>query len=370
LGKCFATTSLLTQIIVAKYADSLPLYRQETILQRYGANVNRANMANWIIRLLDPMTPLLNRLSKHQKQHDYLQADETRIQVLKEDGKPTTSNKWMWVIRCGPPDKQAVRFHYDPSRAGAVARRLLEGFTGTLKADGYSGYGVLCKDNPDITRIGCFDHARRKFVDATRAAGTKKKTGKATKANVALSHIRKLYAIEKTIADKTPEQKYQARQEMALPILETFKTWLENNITKVLKGGLTYKAMQYALNQWEYLIGYCHDGKLNISNALAENAILPFAVGRRNWLFSDTSKGAHASAAFYSLIETAKTNNLEPYGYIKYILDNIAEANTADKLDKLLPWNVPVEHYTIKCSPEWQEVDLRSLTLHLLTWLT
>lgn len=308
-------------------------------------------MANWMIKLLGPMTPLLDLITDNQKTHDYLQADETRIQVLKETGKKATSDKWMWVIRGGPPNKPAVMFHYDPSRAGAVATRLLDGFTGTLQADGYSGYGVLCKDNPDIKRIGCFDHARRKFVDATRAADTKKKKGKPSKADVAISKIRKLYAIEKNIADKTTEEKYLARQEMAMPILNDLKRWLENNIAKVLKGGLTYKAMQYTLNQWEYLIGYCDDGNLNISNALAENAIRPFAVGRRNWLFSDTSKGAHASAAFYSLIETAKANNLEPYGYIKYILDNIAQADTLEKLEDLLPWNVPTDQATIKMAP-------------------
>ncbi len=178
LGKCFATTSLLAQIIVAKYADGLPLYRQEKILQRYGADINRANMANWMIKLLEPMTPLLTLMADTQKQHNYLQADETRLQVLKETGKKATSDKWMWVIRGGPPDKESVMFHYDPSRAGAVASRLLKGFSGTLQADGYSGYGVLCKDNPDIKRIGCLDHARRKFVDATRAADTKKKKSK------------------------------------------------------------------------------------------------------------------------------------------------------------------------------------------------
>lgn len=347
LGKCTVTTSLLAQIITAKYADGLPLYRQEGILKRYGGEVSRSNMANWIIGLEDVFRPLLNLVREQQNSGDYLQADESRMHVLKETGKSAQSDKWMWVIRGGPPDKPAVMFHYDPSRSGSVPVRLLDDFNGVLQADGYSGYAKVCKAN-QITRIGCWDHARRKFVEASQAAKVKKARGQPSKADVALGKIRKLYALEKKIADQTDEQKRQARQEIALPILNDLKAWLEKNISHLLKGGLTHKAMQYTLNQWDSLIGYCEDGHLNISNVLAENAIRPFAVGRKAWLFADTPKGAHASAACYSLIETAKANQLEPYGYIKYLLDQIAEADTLEKLEALLPWNVSREAFSIK----------------------
>ncbi|XP_014679963.1 PREDICTED: uncharacterized protein y4qI-like [Priapulus caudatus] len=347
LGKCSATTSLLAQIITAKYADGLPLYRQEGILKRYGAEISRTNMANWIIRLEDVFKPLMNLVREEQNSGDYLQADETRIQVLKETGKSAQSKQWMWVIRGGPPDKPAVMFHYDPSRSGEVPVRLLDDFTGVLQADGYSGYAQVCRVNK-ITRIGCWDHARRKFVEASKAAAVIKTKGRPTKADVALGKIRKLYTLESKIADQTPEQKYKARQAIAIPLLDDLKAWLDKNISRLLKGGLTHKAMQYTLNQWDSLIGYCEDGNLNISNVLAENAIRPFAIGRKAWLFSDTTQGAHASATCYSLIETAKANQLEPYGYIKYLLDHIGTADTLEKLEALLPWNVPKEVFAKK----------------------
>lgn len=341
LGKCFASLSLLTHIIVSKYADGLPLYRLENMLERYGGEISRTNMANWIIRLAEIFKPLINLMREVQRESDYLQADETRIQVLKEDGKSATSDKWMWVIRGGPPGHPSVIFDYDPSRSGTVAARLLEGFSGVLQADGYSGYNQLCREQ-NITRIGCWDHVRRKFVEAIKATGTKQKGQKPSKADIAVGKIRKLYAIEQSIKDQSDHEKKRVRQESSLPLLIEFKAWLELNVTRVLKGSQTYTAITYALNQWEFLTGYCEDGKLHISNALAENAIRPFALGRRAWLFADTAHGARASATCYSLIETAKANGLEPYAYIRHVLEHIATADTVEKLEMLLPWNVKV----------------------------
>ena len=283
LGKCIASVSLLACIVIAKYADALPLYRLERILARYGGNISRTAMANWIIRLDDVFRPLINLLQEHQHGGDYLQADETRIQVLKEDGKVATSDKWMWLIRGGPPDQPVVLFHYDASRGEAVPSRLLDGFTGVLQTDGYAGYNKVCRDNP-IIRIGCWDHARRKFVEASKAAPSKKQGQKVSKADLAIGKIRKLYAIEQRIKGLAPSEKTAQRQQLAQPVLDDLKTWLKANARRVPKDSLTYKAIQYTLNQWDYLIGYLDDGRLQISNALAENAIRPFAVGRRNWL--------------------------------------------------------------------------------------
>lgn len=342
LGKAKVGMSLLAWIIVSKYADGLPLYRQENILKRYDADVSRTSMAQWIIRLAALFQPMMERLRTIQNQSDYLQADETRLQVLKEKNKPAQSDKWMWVIRGGPPDKPSVLFDYDPSRGGAVATRLLEGFRGTLQADGYSGYAQVCRTN-QITRIGCMDHARRKFVEAVKAAKPKKSTRRVHvgKAEVAIGKIRKLYAIEEKIKDWEPHAKREARQELAKPVLADIHEWLNNNLTKVPTGGKTHIAIQYMLNQWDYLVGYCEDGNLNISNALAENAIRPFATGRKAWLFADTPHGARASAMCYSLIETAKANGLEPHSYILYLLQNIAGAETTEEREQLLPWNIP-----------------------------
>ena len=350
LGKCHASVSLLTHILVSKYADGLPLYRMESIFKRHKADVSRSNMAHWMIGLEAVFKPLLNLMREVQNSSDYLQADETRIQVLKEDGKTAQSKSWMWVIRGGPPDKPSVLFTYDPTRAGSVPAVLLDDFNGTLQCDGYIGYAAICKKN-SIRRIGCWDHARRKFVEAVNAAKPLKAAGKQskpTKADIALSKIRKLYRIEKKIADFEDAKKYEVRQTISLPILNELKVWLEKNVGRVMKGGHTRKAMEYTLNQWPSLLGYCEQGCLNISNALAENAIRPFAVGRKAWLFADTSRGAIASAACYSLIETAKANDLEPYAYIRYVLEHVGAADTLEKWEALLPWNVPLEKFSKK----------------------
>jgi len=339
LGKCIASVQLLAYILVSKYADALPLYRMEQILKRYGGSISRTTMANWVIRLDDVFKPLINLLREHQLEGDYLQADETRVQVLKEDGKPATSDKWMWLVRGGPPDQPAVLFEYDVSRSETVPSRLLDGFEGVLQADGYAGYNQVCRDNP-ITRIGCWDHARRKFVEASKAAPARKKGQTVSKADVAIGKIRKLYKIEGRIKDLTPEQKTVQREKLSQPVLDDLKVWLETNSRRVPKDSLTWTAINYTLNQWDLLIGYVQDGRLHISNALAENAIRPFAVGRRNWLFADTPRGARASATCYSLIETAKANGLEPSAYLRHVLQHIGAADTVEALEALLPWNV------------------------------
>ena len=345
LGKCIATPSLLGYIITSKYADGLPLYRLEQMFKRLGQEVSRTSMAHWIIRLDEVFQPLMNLLREEQNHATYLQADETRIQVLKEEGKTAQSDKWMWVTRGGPPGRPSVLFEYDPSRAGSVPVRLLDGFSGVLQADGYSGYSQVCKQS-GLTRIGCWDHARRKFIEATQAtpsvAKGKSKPG-ASKADVALGYIGKLYAIEREQKEHSDAERYQARQTRSVPLLAELKTWLENNVGKVMKGSLTRKAMEYTLGQWSYLVGYCERGDLHISNVLAENAIRPFAVGRKAWLFADSAQGAKASATCYSLLETAKANELEPSAYINHVLAQIGAADTLEKLEALLPWNVPLE---------------------------
>lgn len=345
LGKCIATPSLLGYIITSKYADGLPLYRLEQMFKRLGQEVSRTSMAHWIIRLDEVFQPLMNLLREEQNHATYLQADETRIQVLKEEGKTAQSDKWMWVTRGGPPGRPSVLFEYDPSRAGSVPVHLLDGFSGVLQADGYSGYSQVCKQS-GLTRIGCWDHARRKFIEATQAtpsvAKGKSKPG-ASKADVALGYISKLYAIEREQKERSDAERYQARQTRSMPLLAEFKTWLDNNVGKVMKGSLTRKAMEYTLGQWPYLVGYCERGDLHISNVLAENAIRPFAVGRKAWLFADSAQGAKASATCYSLLETAKANDLEPSAYINHVLAQIGEADSLEKLEALLPWNVPLE---------------------------
>ncbi|MBO1520723.1 IS66 family transposase [Oceanisphaera pacifica] len=230
----------------------MPLYRQESKFKRLGQSIYRNNMAQWCMRFAEAAQPLLHLMREVQNSGDYLQADETRLQVLKEDGKAAQSDKWMWVTRGGPPHQLSVLFEYDPSRAGSVAVRLLDDFNGVLQADGYSGYSKVCKQN-SITRIGCWDHARRKFVEANKStdpkARAKAKKGIVNKADIALSYIRKLYRIESNIADKTDAERLTARQEISVPVLNDFKQWLETNAARIMKCGALRAAIDYTLKQ-------------------------------------------------------------------------------------------------------------------------
>jgi transposase len=339
LNKCIASISLLAYIVISKYCDGLSLYGLENIIKRYGGDITRTSMANWMIRLALELQPLVNLAREHQLSYDYLQMDETRVKVLKEVNKTPQSDKWMWVSKGGPPDKPVVLFDYDPSRSAEVPARLLEGFDGYLQCDGLASYDKIWHKK-GLKQLGCFDHARRKYVEAIKGQPKKKKNGNVSVAEVGLGKINALYRLEREIKDKSPEEKYQLRQKIAVPLLEDLNNWLGQKIETTSKGGLTYKAMFYTLNQWEKLIRYCEDGRLHISNAGAENAIRPFAVGRRRWLFCDTSRGAKGSAIHYSLIETAKANGINPDEYYHYILPRIAEADTVEKWEALLPWNV------------------------------
>ena len=221
-----------------------------------------------------------------------------------------------------------------------MVERLIEDFEGSyFQSDGYSAYNKPCAQK-NVTLLGCWDHARRKFKEAEKALPKKNKTGAPAKCTVGLSLINKLYAIERKIGDLPAEEKHEQRQKLSVPALAKLHSWLQSNAGKLPKDGKSGQAIHYTLNQWDKLKNYTLDPELKISNVLAENAIRPFVVGRKNWLFADTPKGAHASACFYGLIETAKANSVEPYSYLKYVIGNIANAETVEDLEALLPWNM------------------------------
>lgn len=339
IGRSVASTNLLAWVVIAKYADALPLYRLEKILARYGGQITRTTLANWIIRLSVTVRPLLCRLEAQLMKADYVQGDETRLQVLNEAGMAATGDKWIWLLRGGPPGKTVVSFNYDKSRAGAVIERLLEHFEGTyFQSDGYSGYDAPCAAK-NLTHLGCWDHARRKVAEAIKTQ-PKPIKGKPSVAMVMLSHINALYRLEREWSDLDDEERGKERQKKAVPKLAKLKLWLEKKQPTVPKDTLTRKAINYTLNQWDHLVRYCEHGQLRISNVLAENAIRPFVVGRKNWLFSDSPEGAHASAAMFTLIETAKANDVEPYAYLQYVIERIAVADTDEAFDALMPWNM------------------------------
>ena len=339
IERAMGSVSLMCFVIIAKYADGLPLYRLEKILARYGGEISRATLANWVIALAKQLQPLINLLREHQNSGNQIQLDETRVKVLKEPDKPATSNKYMWVSLGGPPDEKSVLFEYDPSRCKEVPLRLLEGFSGYLQTDGYAGYDFVSRKN-NLIQLGCWDHARRKFKEAQLALPKAKNNAKPAKAVVALSLISQLYKVERAIKDKPASEIVQQRKKFSLPILNKLKLFLENNQSKIPKDSLTGIAMTYLKNQWPKLTVYCTNGELRISNIMAENAIRPFVIGRKAWLFSDTPTGANASATHYGLIETAKLNELEPYDYLKRVLTAIPYAKTVDDIEALLPWNI------------------------------
>jgi transposase len=338
IPKSNVTSGLLAFIIISKYLDALPLYRQEKIFERIGVTISRTSMARWVIQASVLIQPLLNLMQEHALSEDILAMDETTVQVLKEPDKPPTSTSYMWIRRGGPPDQPVVLFDYSSSRSQAIADGLLDGFSGYLQSDGYQVYASFAAANEKVISVGCWAHARRKFEKAVKAQG-KGKT-KAGMAMQGLSYIRTLYRIEEKVKACTVEERQSIRQSEAKPVLDKIRAWLDKAIAKPPASSTVGTALTYLHNQWDTLIHYIEDGRLRIDNNHTENAIRPFVVGRKNWLFSDTPKGAHASAALYSIIETAKLNNVEPYRYLRHIFKELPKAESIEQFEALLPWCV------------------------------
>jgi transposase len=335
IPKSLASPGLLAHVAVSKYQDALPLYRQEQILRRIGVDLPRATLANWMIQAGQLIQPLINLMRDRLLAGDLVQMDETTVQVLKEPGKRAQSKSYLWVQRGGPPDHPLVLYDYDPSRSQRVPERLLEGFTGYLQTDGYEGYNAVAA-RAGIVHLGCWAHARRKFNEAVKAQG-KQRAGRAWRG---LSLIQKLYRIERLMKDATPEDRHAYRREHAQPVLDELREWLDGSLPQVPPKSAIGKALNYLHNEWPKLIRYLEDGRLPIDNNLTENAIRPFVVGRKNWLFSDSVRGVKASANLYSLIETAKANDLEPYAYLRHLFTELPRAKTADDIEALLPDNI------------------------------
>ncbi len=336
IEKSQASAGLLAYIATAKYADSLPLYRQSVILSRFGIEIDRTSLANWMIKCGQLVQPLINRLEETLLEQPYLHMDETPIQVLNESGKSAQSKSYMWVRSAGPPGGKAILFDYDPSRSSEVPKRLLADYHSSMMVDGYAGYDAVCAEQ-GITRLGCWAHARRKFVEASKAGGKNKKS---PKADYAIKLIAKLYAIEKQIKGEPIDVRYQRRQQDSKEIISKLRKWLNETRPQVAPKLALGKALYYLDHQWARLVSYLDDGSYPIDNNAVENAIRPFAIGRKNWLFSSSVQGAKASANLYSLIETAKANGLEPYAYLKQVFTALPNVMSYDDVDRLLPGNV------------------------------
>lgn len=331
-----ASSGTVAHIISQKYVEGLPLYRQEKSLKRLGIELSRQNMANWMVKAAESwLSPLYEKLKKELLQQKILHADETELQVLKEPGRSAVSKSYLWLYRTGKTSPPIVLFDYQTTRAGKHPARFLADFEGYLHVDGYPGYHKLT----GITLVGCWAHARRKFDEALKVLPADQKQADVP-AKEGLKMIGDLFMLERKFKDLDPQECYRLRQEKSRPLVDQFNEWLVFQRPRVLPKSTFGKAISYCLNQHQKLQGFLLDGRLEIDNNRAERSIKPFVIGRKNWLFANTPRGARASAIIYSIVETAKENGLSPYAYLKYLFDRLPNIDITDQaeLDKLLPW--------------------------------
>jgi len=333
-----AGPGLLAYVATSKYVDAVPLYRQEQILQRYGIDLARASLVHWMVKLGAAVQPLLNLMRDDLLDSGFVQCDETRFQVLKEPGKRAQSQSYLWAQRGEHEGRSILLFDYDPSRSGEVPKRLLAGFEGVLQTDGYEGYPAVVSAQ-GLVHAGCWAHVRRKFDEALKGQGNPKNkpSGRKAKAGQALSYIRKLYQIDRKLAGLDPEERARERRCRAGPVLEELREWLDANLGEVTPQSLTGKALHYLDKQWPKLVRFLEDGRIPLDTNAVENAIRPFVMGRKNWLFADTVRGAESSANLYSLLQSAKANGHEPFAYLRHVLQRLPVAETADDYQALLP---------------------------------
>ena len=335
LPKSNASPDFLAMMLTVKFVDGLPLTRFGKVLGRHGVPVPDQTLARWSIGSSHTLQPLHNLMRDTLFEGSVLHIDETVVQVLKEKDKKPTSNSYMWVQTGGPPDKPVVIFDYDPSRSGEVPVRLLQDYRGYLMTDGYDGYNKIAEAE-GVERLACWAHVRRRFVDAVKV----QPKGKRGHADEAVAMIGKLYRIERDHKDATDEARLLARQQLSVPVLAELHAWLDKMLSTVTPKSALGTALSYMRDYWSMLTRYTERGDLPIDNNRCENAIRPFVVGRRAWLFSDTPAGANASAVIYSLVETAKANGLEPYTWLRRVLRDLPAAKTVEDVEALLPWNL------------------------------
>jgi len=341
LPKTNATPSLLATIATWKFQDALPLHRQERIFARHGIELGRATMSRWMLEVASRCGRVVEAIETHIRSGPMIGMDETPTQVLGEEGRANTTTSYMWLARGGPPGKLAVRFLYRPTRASSVPKEFLSGYSGVLQTDGLDSYDAALRalnaeGKNHIDHVGCMTHARRMFIKADRCGKV------ATSAKTALAYFRKLYAIEREAMDARLDDdgRVGLRRLKALPVLTEFRAWLDVRRTEVPPESLIGKAISYTLGQWEKLVRYVDYGFVPIDNNLVENAVRPFVIGRKNYLFSGSPAGADASAALYTIIETAKINGHEPFFYLYYLFSRLPYATDSTAVEDLLPFNV------------------------------
>ena len=342
LRNSLASPSVVAGVMNAKYVNAVPLARIESEYQRNGLDISRQNMANWTIQCAERyLAVMYDYLHERIYKHHVLQADETPLLVNK-DGREAGSKSYMWVYRSGMYDVEApiILYDYQRTRNASHPREFLRNFQGICVTDGYQVYHTIENEREDLTIAGCWAHARRRYDEALKAIP--KNEQQTSIAHKGLKLIQAIYAAENKLNGLSVEERQKERKHVVEPLVEAYFTWVHKTMPNVLSGSKTYKGMQYSVNQEKYLKVFLTDGRVPIDNNAAERAIRPFCVGKKNWVMSDTISGAQASAIAYSIAETAKANNLKPYEYYKFLLEEIPEhMEETDKsfLEDLLPWS-------------------------------
>ncbi|MCL2880099.1 MAG: IS66 family transposase [Treponema sp.] len=336
IPKSIATPSLLSWILIAKFEDHLPYYRQEGQFARIGVQLSRQDMSNWQQQVYQKLHPLFDLLKDVVKSGPLIQMDETPVQVMGEEGRADTLQSRMWLARGGPAGKKVVWYEYHDTRGAYHAVEFLTGYVGYLQTDGYEGYDAAVKGNSDIIHVGCFAHARRKFFEASKISETPRS------AEEGIKHIRKLYNVEdKLRSENLDNEKFvEQRKTEAAPILAEFKAWLLKRKPEVPPTRLLGIAINYTLDQWDKLVAYLESPYLTPDNNACERAIRPFVMGRKAWLFCGSPEGAKSSCGIYTLIETAKQNDIVPAHYLTVLFEKAPLASSPKDWEKLLPWNI------------------------------
>lgn len=345
--KSMASNELIAHMLILKYQHAMPLYRQETYFKMLGANISRQTMSNWTIAAAGVLQSVYDVMKDELLNRSYIQADETTVKVIEDNGKDSKSKKYMWLYKSGASKDPIILYDYQKTRSSSCPREFLKGFSGFLQTDGYSGYNKV----ENIKRLYCLAHIRRKFHEII--VDLDKEALKKSRAIIGFNYCEKIYKIEKDIResyskdDNYYNERYEIRLQKIAPLLDEFQEYVEKEIPNALPKSPLGKALEYTKKLLPDMKTLLLDGSLEIDNNGAERAIKPFVIGRKNWLFSNTAKGAKASASIYSIIETAKFNELIVEKYLVYLLGMLSNVDSKDKdrMLQIMPWSndIPAE---------------------------
>ena len=335
IPRSIASPGLLSHVLVSKFEDHLPLYRQEKMLRRIGIDIPRATLCLWVIRAAELFKPMMKLMQKNIIEYDVAYSDETTVQVLKDPNKGVNSKKYMWLFAGGELNKFCFYYHYHHSRSHDVALDFFAGYKGYIHCDGFPGYDTLAAKSAEIKLSGCLYHARRKFVEIIKITQAKEGV-----AHDVLKFIALLAKIEEEIKELSTENKFNLRLEKAKPLLDDLYAYLVAMQPRTLPKSPLGHAVSYTLNQWSKLLTYLDDGRLENNNNRSERAIKPFVIGRKGWLFADSVAGAEAAAIIFSLVETCKHHGVEAYDWFRYVLQKLPLCQFDAEIEMLMPFNI------------------------------